>query len=540
MSLPFRALLAWSALCCLLLVDARRVTAQLSQPPQPPPIAREFRAVWVAAVSNIDWPSRPGLSSFEQRTELLALLDRAMALRLNAVILHVRPAADALYRSALEPWSEYLTGQQGLAPEPAYDPLAFAVEQAHARGLELHAWFNPFRAFHPSSRTPDTAFTHVARAGRVAVVRYGRHRWLDPGDPRVRRHSLRVISDVVRRYDVDGVHIDDYFYPYRERDTPTSGEIPFPDDATYAAYRQGGGTLERGDWRRNNVDVFVRDMYRAVKAIKPHVKVGVSPFGIWRPGYPDGSCCFDAYEEIYADARKWLTNGWVDYFTPQLYWAIDSVRQSYPALLDWWVEQNVRRRHIWPGLFTSKVGAQAARPTESWAPTEIIDQILITRDQSGATGHVHFSMRALQPGVPIRDTLVARLTAEVYTEPALVPATPWLDAIPPARPTVRATRDTATGGVRLALTPGDQQAVRYWTVQLLGADAWTTRILPGSQRTHALTRNRKEPLPDAVWVTAVDRLGNQSRPVAVRLGALGARPTRRAVPSVAAPGFGGR
>jgi uncharacterized lipoprotein YddW (UPF0748 family) len=539
MTRPIRTvLLACGVMLCVL--DARSAAAQPSQPPPPPPVAREFRAVWVAAVSNIDWPSRPGLSSLEQRTELLAILDRAAALRLNAVILHVRPAADALYRSSLEPWSEYLTGQQGLAPEPTYDPLAFAVEQAHARGLELHAWFNPFRAFHPSSRTADTAFTHVTRTGRVGVVRYGRHRWMDPGDPRVRRHSLQVISDVVRRYDVDGVHIDDYFYPYRERDTATSAEIDFPDDATYAAYRRGGGTLERGDWRRNNVDVFVRDMYAAVKAIKPQVKVGVSPFGIWRPGSPEGACCFDAYEQIYADARKWLVNGWVDYFTPQLYWAIDSVKQSYPALLDWWVEQNVKRRHIWPGLFTSKVGAQAARPTESWAPTEIVDQILITRDQAGATGHVHFSMRALQPGVPIRDTLYARLASEVYTQPALVPPTPWLDSTPPARPVARAARDTATGGVRLSLTPGDAQAVRYWTVQALGADGWTTRILPGSLRSHTLTRNRKEPIPEVVWVAAVDRMGNQSRAVSVRLNALGTLPTRRGAPNVAAPGFGGR
>jgi hypothetical protein len=277
-----------------------------------------------------------------------------------------------------------------------------------------------------------------------------------------------------------------------------------------------------------------------VKAIKPHVKVGVSPFGIWRPGHPTDACCFDAYAQLYADSRKWLTEGWLDYFTPQLYWAIDSVRQSYPALLDWWVEQNVKRRHIWPGLFTSKVGAQAARPTETWAPTEIVDQILITRDHPGATGHVHFSMRALLPGVPIRDTLAMRLTTEIYGEPALIPATPWLDAMPPARPTVRATRDTSTGGVRLVLTPGDQQTVRHWTVQLLGTDAWTTRILPGSLRSHALTRNRKEALPETVWVTAVDRAGNQSRPVRVRLDALGAPPSRRAVPTVAAPGFGER
>jgi uncharacterized lipoprotein YddW (UPF0748 family) len=485
-----------------------------SIPTPPPPVAREFRAAWVASVSNIDWPSRPGLTSWQQKAELLAMLDRAAELRLNAIVLHVRTAADALYESPYEPWSEYLTGQQGLAPEPAYDPLRFAVEEAHARGIELHAWFNPFRAFHPSSKTADTALTHITRTGAGLAPRYGTHRWMDPGDPRVRARSLRVIMDVARRYDIDGVHIDDYFYPYREQDAK-GVEIPFPDSATYAAYRHGGGTLGRDDWRRSNVDLFVRDMYRGVRGLdKPAVKVGISPFGIWRPGSPKQICCFDPYVQLYADSRKWLENGWLDYFTPQLYWQTDSVARSYPVLLKWWVEQNTRQRHMWPGLFTSKAGGPWLRPGEAWGSGEILRQITATREQPGATGHVHFSMRALMG--ESADSIGPRLASERYAEPALVPATPWLDSIPPRAPTARLVADTVTGGRRLALTPSAGEPVWLWTVQELREGRWTTRILPAAQRSTAVTRNRREREPDAVWVTAVDRSGNQSRGVRAR------------------------
>jgi uncharacterized lipoprotein YddW (UPF0748 family) len=335
---------------------------------------------------------------------------------------------------------------------------------------------------------------------------------MDPGDPRVRQHSLRVIMDVVRRYDVDGVHIDDYFYPYRE--SSAGVEIPFPDSATYAGYVRGGGTLERDDWRRNNVDIFVRDMYRGVRSLKPHVKLGISPFGIWRPGHPKQICCFDPYVQLFADSRKWLENGWLDYLTPQLYWTIDTVPRSYPVLLKWWVEQNTKQRHMWPGLFTSKVPGPGAHPADAWSANEILRQIALTRAQPGATGHVHFSMRTLMHETP--DSLDHRLATEAYGEPALVPATPWLDSIPPRVPTARLIADTLTGGRRLALTPPAGEAVWLWTVQELRDGRWTTRFLPGAQRSTAVTRNRHEHEPDAVWVTAVDRTGNQSGGVRAR------------------------
>ncbi|HEU0052128.1 MAG TPA: family 10 glycosylhydrolase, partial [Longimicrobium sp.] len=244
----------------------------------PPAVRREFRAVWVATVANIDWPSRPGLPADSARRELDAILDRSAELRLNAIVFQVRPAADALYPSTLEPWSEYLTGAQGTPPDQAWDPLAYAVEGAHRRGMELHAWFNPYRARHPSAKSPNSA-THISRANPELVKRYGQYLWMDPGEPAVQQRSIDVMMDVVRRYDVDGVHIDDYFYPYPERDS-AGANIDFPDSASWARYVAGGGRLSRDDWRRHNVDVFIQRLYREIKNEKPWVKFGISPFGI--------------------------------------------------------------------------------------------------------------------------------------------------------------------------------------------------------------------------------------------------------------------
>ena len=232
---------------------------------QLPPVPREFRGVWVATVSNIDWPSKPGLSVEQQQQELHDILDRAQALHLNAVIFQVRPAGDAFYESPLEPWSEYLTGQQGRAPSPKWDPLAFAVREAHARGLELHAWFNPYRARNTGGSV-SMAATHIARRMPSVVKRYGTLLWMDPGDDRVREHTTRVVLDVVKRYDIDGVHIDDYFYPYRQHDR-MGRLIEFPDDASYTRYRNGGGELERDDWRRQNVDRWIEGLTNGIHAV---------------------------------------------------------------------------------------------------------------------------------------------------------------------------------------------------------------------------------------------------------------------------------
>ncbi|CAN5709503.1 glycoside hydrolase family 10 protein [soil metagenome] len=460
----------------------------------PPPLEREFRGVWVASVSNIDWPSRRGLPAERQKAELLAILDRARDLRLNAVILQVRPAGDALYASSLEPWSEYLTGTMGRAPEPFYDPLAFAVEEAHRRGLELHAWFNPYRARHPSARSASSR-DHISRTRPEVVREYGSHLWMDPGERAVQDHSLSVILDVVRRYDIDGVHIDDYFYPYKERDK-AGRIIDFPDERSWSRYRAAGGSLSRDDWRRQNVDQFVERLYTEIKREKRSVRFGVSPFGIWRPGYPAQVRGLDAYTELYADARKWLVSGWLDYFAPQLYWPVAQHAQSYPVLLDWWVEQNHHGRHIWPGNFTSRVGPDRAR---NWPAAELLEQIQLTRHRPGATGNVHFSMRTLM-GDP--DGLSGQLSA-AYREPALVPASPWLGGARPAPP--RVTMRTNGEGAVLDIANGPGVAPWLIAIRSRRGSHWTTEILPGRTVSHVLNSR-----PDAVVVTAIDRLGAES------------------------------
>jgi uncharacterized lipoprotein YddW (UPF0748 family) len=461
---------------------------------EPPQIPREFRGVWVASVGNMDWPSRPGLSVERQQAELIRILDRAAQLGLNAVIFQVRPGADALYQSSLEPWSEYLTGTMGRAPEPFYDPLEFAVREAHRRGLELHAWFNPFRARYPGGRSAASA-DHISRARPDLVRRYGRQLWMDPAEPEVQDHAVRVILDVVRRYDIDGVHIDDYFYPYREYD-PKGKLIPFPDDAAYERFRRGGGTLGRSDWRRENVNRFVERLYAEVKRERREVKLGISPFGIWRPGHPAQIRGLDAYEEIFADARKWLTSGWLDYFTPQLYWPIHQTAQSFPVLLDWWADQNHHRRHIWPGSYSDRVGSGS----RAWPASEILAQIEATRENSEATGNVFFRMSSL---LQSSDGLAERLARESYARPALVPASPWLDGTAPARPRV-ALRERAAGRTRLDLAPGGDAEVFLWTVRARSGTEWSTQVLPGWQREATVAGS-----PDQVVVTAVGRTGNE-------------------------------
>lgn len=463
---------------------------------QLPPVPREFRGVWVATVGNIDWPSRPGLPVAAAREELLTILDRAQALHLNAVLFQVRPAGDALYESQIEPWSSYLTGRQGVAPVPKWDPLAFAVQEAHARGLELHAWFNPYRAKDIGYKG-ELSPLHMARRWPAAAKKYGKLLWMDPGEEVVREHTLRVILDVVKRYDIDGVHIDDYFYPYPETNW-RKDFVPFPDDASYRKYERSGGSLERDAWRRRNVDLLVESLHKGIRATKSWVKFGISPFGIWRPGEPAGVEGFDAYQNIYADARLWLREGWADYFSPQLYWPINAPAQRYGELLRWWGEQNVFQRHLWPGNFTSRVGT---RP--DWPAVEVVNQVIVTRADKTATGNVHFSMKALlnnQRGV------ADSLTNRVYRSPALVPASPWMPGQAPDAPSAWL---VANGSSRTQACLGDALIAppRWWVLRVQRDGNWTHRILPGEVRKFSMDALGAA---DSVVLSAVDRAGRES------------------------------
>ena len=483
-----------------------QTNAMAAPPSGPPAVEREFRGVWVAGVGNIDWPSQPGLPTDSQKAELVRIMDRVKQLGLNVVILHVRPAGDAFYDSKLEPWSVYLTGEQGKAPDPYYDPLAFAVEQAHQRGLELHAWFNPFRA--KVGATPgEYAPTHIARTHPGSVVSYGGYQWMDPGQEYVRKHSVDVVVDVVKRYDVDGVHIDDYFYPYRERG-PDGKELDFPDSATYAQYRAAGGTLGKSDWRRDNVNRYIADMYKRVHEAKPWVKVGISPIGSWRPNMEPQLRGFDAYESIFADTRKWLVDGDCDYFVPQLYSPIARTDASFPVLLDWWIKQNPKARGMYAGLNSGNVSV--GRGGRGWSSDEIIGQIYISR-RSGAGGVVFFPMNSLMPNGAFRmrpgmdtlpaerldsihaqqaatqarrDSLTAKLMNEAYATPALVPAEPWLGDHAPAAPHARVNNGVVT------LTGDHETSVSLWVVQTRWPTGWHTDIVPISQQQWTLAPPR--------------------------------------------------
>jgi uncharacterized lipoprotein YddW (UPF0748 family) len=483
------------AIACVAILSTFRPALQSSAPAtaapvdiQPPPMAREFRGAWISPVWRSDWPSRPGLTPDSQRAELRALLDRAQATGLNAVLLHVRTAADALYPSTRAPWSAYLTGELGRAPEPLYDPLAFAVAEAHSRGIELHAWFNPFRAAAPGYK--PTRIEHPDW-----VVTYGSQKWIDPGIPQARRAALDAILEVVDRYDVDGIHLDDYFYPYLENDRK-GRTIRFPDDATFARF--GKSFASRPDWRRSNIDDFVASVYREVKAHKPWIAVGISPFGIWRPGHPAGITGLNAYSEIFADSRRWLREGWVDYMAPQLYWPIDGAQSRFTRLNEWWREQNIRQRHLWPGLHTERETVTRS----PWSAGEIQRQIGVLRAaNSPGGGHIHFRMSALRP-------LSSALHSTSYAEPALTPAMPWLDARIPAPPTLSISMSA------LSIRTADTVPVRWFAVQTLDAGGrW--RLSLHRANTEIRLPLRATEKPKAVAATAVTPTGMESAPTVI-------------------------
>ncbi|MGQ0627668.1 MAG: glycoside hydrolase family 10 protein [Phycisphaerales bacterium] len=483
---------------------------------QPPALAREFRGAWVATVANIDWPTKRTLSPREQHAEMLVILDAAHAMNLNAIVLQVRPACDAIYPSALEPWSEFLTGESGRPPADApadYDPLRDWIAEAHARGLELHAWFNPFRARHFESKKPD-ASTHVSKARPDLVRAYDQYLWLDPSSPDAQTLTHMVVADVVTRYDIDGVHMDDYFYPYPK------DKQPFPDEEAFQLYRAalGAAALPKAEWRREHVNRFVRTLAGQVHRLKPHVKVGISPFGIWRPGSPPGVQGFDQFEGLSADARRWIREGWVDYLAPQLYWKISAPAQPYQRLLQWWCDQNDQRRHIWPGNFTSRILATGAgKPGESWEPGELIEQIGITRRElapTGSTGNIHFSMAALLQN---RRGIADALVAGPYADDAIVPASPWLAgeaSLPPAA-AVEVALDP-DGTLRVSWAPAGQTDAKSTSappqkaaVRLRYEDQWTT-VDPGSAKDARTVDARRGTAPlRGVAITLLDAFGRE-------------------------------
>jgi len=520
---PWGAILALTLTLVLVsCVTTRKPIQPVMEPPvvvkpgvkinRPPRARREFRAAWVATVANIDWPSKPGLSTADQQAEVIAILDTAVALNLNAIIFQVRPQCDAFYNSRLEPWSYYLTGVQGQAPDPYYDPLKFWIDEAHKRGLELHAWFNPYRAHHPKGgpvTDKSIVKTHPEMVKKLAKGYY----WLDPAKKETRDHSLAVVMDVVENYNVDGIHFDDYFYPYPSYEE--NGD--FPDDDSWSEYQAGGGTLSRADWRRDAVNTFIHTLYKKVKAENPWVQFGLSPFGIWQPYFPESIRGFNQYAILYADAKLWFNEGWIDYFTPQLYWPISQIPQSYPILLGWWTRQNTHHRNLWPGIIPS-------RARNDGRALEIINKIMVTRGMvPNAPGEVLFSMKALMQNY---GDVANMLKSGPYAQQALVPPSPWLDDTPPGAPAVETTLDSNQLTISWSHTnPKDvfwyvvyYQEGRDWQYQIFNQteSSFTLpvyeEIIPGQSPPagSADSDDAEKDYITQVAVSAVDRLGNES------------------------------
>ncbi|OQD54302.1 hypothetical protein BM536_019970 [Streptomyces phaeoluteigriseus] len=371
----------------------------------------QMRGVWLATVANRDWPSRAGLTAAQQRSELLGRLDLAVRDRLNTVIFQVRPTADALWPSSYEPWSEVLTGTQGKAP--GWDPLGTAVTEAHARGLQLHAWFNPYRVAIHDDPTRLVA-SHPARRHPDWVVPYGGKLYYNPGLPQVRAFVQDAMLDAVRKYPVDAVHFDDYFYPY-----PVAGQT-FDDDAAYDAH--GGAFPNRAAWRRDNVDRLVRETAARIKAVRPATQFGISPFGVWRNASTDprgsDTQALQSYDAVHADSRTWVREGWIDYVVPQLYWNIGLPAADYAALVPWWAEvaRGSRTR-----LYLGEALYRAGDPTQSAAwqdPAELSRHLTLAAGHPEVRGHVFFATEDLRAD---RIGAMARVVADHYGQPATPP-----------------------------------------------------------------------------------------------------------------------
>ncbi|BDQ12974.1 hypothetical protein TEGAF0_21910 [Sediminibacterium sp. TEGAF015] len=392
----------------------------------------EFRGVWIATVENIDWPSKRNLSVAEQKASFIRLLNLHQSNGMNAIVMQIRPAGDAFYPSQYEPWSEYLTGKQGLPPNPYYDPLEFMITETHKRGMEFHAWLNPYRAVFNVFKS-SVAPSHITKIHPDWFVVYGDKKYFNPGLPEVRQHTVRIVNDLLKRYDLDAIHMDDYFYPYR-----ISGK-EFPDQKTFEKYGNG---LSKDSWRRSNCDSIIVDIHRTIRSTNPRVKFGISPFGVWRnksqdPMGSDTKAGQTNYDDLYADILLWLSKGWIDYVTPQLYWERGHNLADYDVLLKWWNE-NGYGKHIYIGHGIYRGGSN-----EAWKDkNQIPDQIKELRKYPTTQGSVYFSSKTFEKNL---NGWNDSLKNNYYHHPALVPPMTWLNNDAPDQPVV--TRDANNANI---------------------------------------------------------------------------------------------
>ncbi|MGX1192112.1 uncharacterized lipoprotein YddW (UPF0748 family) [Metabacillus sp. SLBN-84] len=426
-------------------------------------LKEELRAAWMASVLNIDWPSKPGLPIETQKEEFIRYLDEQEAMGMNAVVMQIKPTADAFYPSEYGLWSEYLTGVQG--KDPGYNPLSFMVEEAHKRNMEFHAWFNPYRITMSLGKPAELSDIgklhkdHPARKNPEWVIPYGQQLYFDPGHPEVQQFVIDGILEVVKQYDIDAVHMDDYFYPYK------IAGVPFPDQASYQKYGMSQFSNVE-DWRRSNVNNLVKDINQAIKTEKPYVKFGISPFGVWRnksvdPTGSDTQAGQTNYDDLYADTRTWINNGYIDYIAPQLYWNIGLPVADYAKLLDWWTQEvKGKNVHLYIGQATYKINTVSNGVQNWFNPEEMPNQIKLNRTYNEFDGSMHFSAKDLRKN-PLG--IADRLTADLYKQPALVPPMAWIDDKPPHAPKVKQAKQHP-GGIQLMLETHERSDASYYAI----------------------------------------------------------------------------
>ena len=447
---------------------------------------REFRGMWVATVLNLDFPASVAGSRDAGVAELGRIVDVAAAHGINALVFQVRPESDALYQSAREPWSRFLTGTQG--QNPGYDPLGELITLAHAKAIEVHAWVNPYRAKVSSSST--AAPTHISRVLPQHAIVYGSATVMDPSAPAVRDWVVNEIGDLTQNYDIDGVHFDDYFYPY-----PISG-TPFPDSAQYAAYQADGGTMTKLDWRRDNVNRLVQGASQIIASKKPYVRFGIAPFGIYKPGVPAGITGLNAYDELACDPLAWLNNGWLDYVAPQLYWPTTQTGQQFGKLITWWSAQVSSGQHIFAGHALYQVGSSSA-----WTLQEFRTEVSLMRaEYPNAAGSIWFRHATLRDNVQGCQTM---FDVDLYPKPALPPpvAMAAMTTVAPPGASVSGTTATLTHPA-----PGELRAFAIYRLEL---GLWKlNQVVPSQPMSVTLASGR--------WaIAAVNRADVESRALVI-------------------------
>lgn len=384
---------------------------------------RELRSAWITTFTNLDWPSKRGLTSTQQKAEFVNIVNEFEENSINAVIGQVRASSDAFYNSELSPWSEWLTGKQGQAPDNGFDPLAFMVKECHDRNMEFHAWFNPFRAI-SHVKFSSVAADHITQKKPEWFFKYGNTVYYNPGIPEVRKYICDVVREVVKNYDIDGVHFDDYFYPY----TIQGQEIP--DDTQFKKYHRGCDNLD--DWRRDNINLLIQEVAQVIKDEKAHVKFGVSPLAIWRNHKQDPKGSFtnsgqSSYDNLYCDTKLWIEENWVDYMAPQLYWSTSNQYANYNHLINWWTKHNYDR-HIYVGHALYKLNP---KDRHSFKTSELVKQVDISRKNGKVDGNIYFRAKAF---VGNHQNFQKTMSESIYKYPSLVPAMTWIDSVAPSKP----------------------------------------------------------------------------------------------------------